>query len=298
MAFFTYKSQIVLDFYISNLEISSPQMMVYVVCSNETKKRSETFINRWRSQNLSMVEPILLPNNYSDIEHIPNVSSLINYNQFYENYDTYPTYEDWHVHFLLISKFLNAIQHFLFETQANYIARITDDVFINFPALPEFFIELDTLKAQRDRHILVQAHCLDYFTILQGGSGFVLSREAAKVLYDTRDEFIRSVNIFEDWVLSYHIFKIHPDIAKTRSSRFIGHGFRFLHIPYQNHDYCPRYLVNSTCGRSFSPIKKVVFFHQIKNKIPINFWEESLRLLPYDLMWYEKGDWIQLCFMR
>jgi len=292
------RSVIVIDFFLSNLQIPSSKFMVYVICSKETKHRSDRFINRWRSQNFSFSDPVFLPNDISDISHISNVTSLIDFDNYLVDYNTYPVNAYPRMHLLLIIKYLNAIKHFLEKTQAEYIIRITDDVYINFHALPEFLIELDEIIAGRERNILILGNCIDYFQILQGGSGFLLSREAAKVMYNTYHEFLHTVNKPEDWVLSYHFLKINPDITKTRSPRFIGHGFKYMSIPYRNHGKCPSVLKNKSCGRGFYPIKKVVFFHQIKHLVSINFWEEKLKLFPSDLMWYEKNSFTYLCYLK
>jgi len=198
-----------------------------------------------------LFELVFLPNNISDIDHISNVTSLSDFEQFFDEYSTYPIYSHSKMHLLLIMKYLNALRHFLEKTQGNYIIRMTDDVYINFHALPEFLIELDTIKAQRDRNILVFGHCIDHHNIVQGGSGYLLSREATKTMYNTYHEYIRSVYDPEDWVLSYQFFKIHPDMTKIRSPRFIGHGFRYIETHYQNHGICPDILKNISCGRGF-----------------------------------------------
>lgn len=280
--------------------VNSSSYSTYVICSTDTKDRSLSFLNRWRRESPIDKEPVFLPNDVEDIDHLPNASFVIQSSHIYDEFRTYPELNFLKFNIVLIIKFLSALEHFLYKTDNKYMIRMTDDVYINFPVLLEFFEEVDMLRNKNDRGILIIGNCLKNFEIIQGGSGFLLSREAAFVVYKTYTDLIRTVNYYEDWIETYQFMKIIPEIKNLDSPRFMGHGFLHhqLLLVLRGSNYfveCPVIPNYTNCGESFFPVKKTVYFHQIAKYMTHEYWDNFIINVPDNLLWYQYQGFSLIC---
>jgi hypothetical protein len=93
---------------------------------------------------------------------------------------------------ILCSKFIVAIELFL-KTSASWILRICDDTLVNPRTFRDFYDELNSIGDPLTSRI-IQGNVIDRadlsYVYLQGGSGFVFSRCAARELYLQQHRFL------------------------------------------------------------------------------------------------------------
>jgi hypothetical protein len=169
------------------------------------------------------------------------------------------------------SKFFFALRFFLQNTSAQWIYRATDDTIINFANLGPFMRWLER-RTNPLQDTAVVGHCVDLkrFSFLQGGSGILFSRVAARKLVGYRDWFMAGLNRPEDVYLARLLAHTGMSLQEATCPYFIGHDI------YPDHrtmlwnnclnllPRCPRLesIWIRHCRRFVRPVADLVFWHQ------------------------------------
>lgn len=205
----------------------------------------------------------------------------------------------------LLEKTICIIEDFLFNSTAEWIFRPTDDVYlspINFPDK----INEQLSKYDPKHEFLILGDCQKNskgMPSIHGGSGVIISRYAAEVIYKTRNDLLRmGYNEWED--------EIFPQYAMKATKKFVcsldniaGHSFpkeqlEFLQNKSSNKLPKCNLLSNDTGWTpKIQPLNDLAIFHQYWSRSK-SMLKEMHQVVTYSsprVMWYHTGNEITLC---
>jgi hypothetical protein len=129
-----------------------------------------------------------------------------------------------------------SLDFFLRERDQPWFYRGTDDTIFNFRRLPSFISELEKeYDPLTDR--IVRGDCVIYKKspiYLQGGSGFLCSRAAARLIASYLDLFLEMWTMAEDTTFGPFLDVIGIGVRNSCSGAFMGHGAATLSIRTKN----------------------------------------------------------------
>jgi hypothetical protein len=196
----------------------------------------------------------------------------------------------------LAMKFWFCMRFFLEDPQVRWLYRGNDDTLLNFRVIGDYFLQLersyDPLK-----DIVVLGNCVrhDEWLYPQGGSGYLLSRAAVRLIEPLRDLYVEKWPGPEDMNMGPFWASLNISMTSVASSAFMGHTFsnevllKIREKKWSEFPTCPRLdlLPPEPCGRFLEPLNNLVFFHQYDGQWP---WPmENARAMfgaPPDLYWY------------
>jgi len=233
---------------------------------------------------------------------LPNMTVLPLDSTSVGTFFTYPLVKTKIGNIDLTIKFLTVLRYFIEETDDDYVIRATDDVFINFEKLPLLLHEIRKQGDPRTTPIIV-GQCMHVRgrTLLQGGSGYLISRKAAEILLLEGDQLVASVDIYEDWVIYSFFQRVVRNPIDTFSPRFLGHGFSktdwelLLKKNFSMFPPCPRKFWSVGCKEILYPLSDTVFFHQFGYEPGYDKWMSAIKDVPPNLMWYQSWYYSRLC---
>jgi len=281
-----------------------PRVLFALMTHRSSIQRAITFHETYASiiKNSHLYEgPIYLS---APPEMLPNQDVLPLNKETINTFFTYPLVRTKIGNIDLTIKFISLLKYFLQNTSAAYVLRATDDVYINFDEFPQFLNEVLTKGDPYTTPIII-GHCMHVRgrTLLQGGSGFLISRKAAELIMLESDQLVASIDMFEDWVIYSTIQRIIKNTSETYSPRFIGHGFskrdwQLLESQqYEEFPLCPKKFWTVSCQSMLYPLSKVVFFHQFGYEPGPERWINATKKVPQNLMWYQSWYYSRLCRM-
>jgi hypothetical protein len=175
-------------------------------------------------------------------------------------------------HYDLAVKFFFALNFFLQNSTARWFFRGTDDTFINFEALPEYFQGLEQ-QFKPETEFVFRANCVtNGYQFPQGGSGYLLSRAAARMVEPHCETFMSELRVSEDMSFRAFLAKFGVSMFNVTDEAFSGHHFddndnqRLKDRQYHLLDPCPDVgkLARDDCSPFLSPVRQIVFYHEIE----------------------------------
>jgi hypothetical protein len=166
------------------------------------------------------------------------------------------------------------VNYTLEHTNARWMARVTDDVIINFAKLGQLINRLE-LRHDPLKEFVLKAQCVDFHErrwwgpYPQGGSGFVLSRFACEISKSHQIPMLRALTSWEDTSIGFYMAQMNVPFMIMAGNNFIGHtpdGYQWgvlsklgtmplcSSIPLAK-------LGTNHCGRFLTPLNEVVFVH-------------------------------------
>ena len=304
------------SYYLTDKEISDPnQKLLIGVVTVPNSKRFADFINlnRFRYLNdhfisgtiFSRLNSTKYPNfiNLDDTIDLRNyLSTLPLIKKSWNDRDLF--WVNMQMQFDLIFKLISFLRYFINNSTANWLVRYCDDVFLNRHMIPDLLRYLNS-KYDPTQDFYVGGACIDYIKepILQGGSGYIISKYAAKLILSNAMDFLRDISYYEDWEFSRLLPKIGFPVCNGTNPFFIGHsakpfskwmsklGFTSL-FPK-----CPANLPKlDSCQRVMPRMRDIVFFHDQHQVFSIRDIYHFLNYIPDNLYWYQNGESASLCF--
>jgi hypothetical protein len=208
------------------------------------------------------------------------------------------------------SKFFFALLFFLQNTSAHWVYRATDDTIVNFANLGPFMRWLGR-RTDPLRNTAVVGHCIDVkrFSYLQGGSGILLSRAAARRLVWHREWFMATLAQPEDVYFAKLLARTGISLANTTCPYFIGHDIyvhhrnmfwnRTLHLLPR----CPdrKSIWVRRCRSFVAPLADLVFWHQEGRNRTLGqtiMFAKWVMAQPRNIQWWMNWGRPHLCFER
>jgi hypothetical protein len=169
----------------------------------------------------------------------------------------------------LAVKFFFALSYFLNNSTARWFFRGTDDTYINFNALLAYFQQLEK-KFNPEIEFVFRANCVGSDEYPQGGSGYLLSRAAARILEPHCQTFLSGIRHAEDVDLQTFLPKFGITMFNITDEAFNGHGFsnddikRLKNRQYHLLPQCSRVddITTDGCRPFLSPVRQIVFYHE------------------------------------
>ena len=195
-----------------------------------------------------------------------------------------------------------SLEYFVKNTTFDWVALITDDVYVNLNNLKEFFDDLKTYGDPRTVP-MVFGHCIDVrWVYLQGGSGYIVSRRAAELFVRFGKEHINARFEYDDIYFSRLLFKVGLNIYETSSDRIIGHDFlgvgtsSVVNKHWNNFPNCPNHLDWEFCKVGPFKLNKLAIIHQKIHNEAIGLGQViEKNEVPDNIYWYQKGLFNYLC---
>jgi hypothetical protein len=125
-----------------------------------------------------------------------------------------------------------ALSFFLNERSIPWFFRGTDDTIINFRRMPSFLAELES-EYDPYNDAVVRGDCVVYKDspiYLQGGSGYLCSRAAARLIADNLNMFLSMWIMAEDTTFGPFLDAL-GIVRKSCSGAFMGHGPNVMSVP-------------------------------------------------------------------
>jgi hypothetical protein len=197
------------------------------------------------------------------------------------------------------AKFFFAIRYFLESTDARWFFRGIDDTFINFMALPGYVERLEERFDPR-RDFVFRGNCVtEAFEFPQGGSGYVISRAAARVMAPHGRRFLRDMHRADDLNFRFFLAQFGVNMTDITDEAFCGHYFgdeniqRMRKREYSSFDLCPTVatIKRNECRPFVSPVRDIVFYHEWNGRENETI-ENSKHLFSSDpvLQWWMPSD--------
>ena len=202
-----------------------------------------------------------------------------------EMFRTIPSENYSHLEKKRIFDYFELIKFFVINSTDALLFRAQDDIFFNLNALIPLKKRLSSISnPYRDPFVFGQFFpCLN---VIQGGSGYLISRQAANFVLSDTFEVIRTItgDIYDDWLESFQLIKVTQNIAGIHSHLFFGHYFM--------DDDRKRLLTGNfsslkKCRRRNHYLRDIFFFHEIfisKEFSKINIFEVTKKI-PSFLGW-------------
>jgi hypothetical protein len=170
----------------------------------------------------------------------------------------------------LTAKFFFSLAFFLEHSRSRWFFRGTDDTVINFDYLPVYLSKLEH-SFDTEKDFVFRGNCVTAgIRWPQGGSGYLLSRAAARQIQPYGPCFMRAMTIPEDMTFGRFLPFLGKELFDTTDEAFVGHYFGGETIQLvQNRRYgllplCPdpQKFQRVGCRPYVSPVRHIVFYHE------------------------------------
>ena len=207
----------------------------------------------------------------------------------------------------LLTKTIIMIDYFLNKTDADWLFRPTDDVFINDIDWPSnIFNVLEKYEyPQSNPYIIGECRMEGKDPLVSGGSGQVISRKAAKMLYESRYELLRNrENKWEDWHVVQHAKKF--GVNNNFMPFMMGHSFPredyelMMNNEYDKIEKCSkRYKIEDDigCVKGLQEFHKTIVMHQYwsRSESMIEQMRKIIKNAPPNIKWYHVANGTMVC---
>jgi hypothetical protein len=216
------------------------------------------------------------------------------------------------LHLDLAGKDVAFAHHCWTESKADWCIRVTDDVFMNRRALPKFLAWLQGIPHPRSEPYAF-GNCLDVMPsrwkfgwYLQGGTGYLFSRYAAKLFVESADDWIMTLLEGEDYQIVRALVKMGLKPEVCNSGFFSGHfmrqarWMRWNWASRRSFGQCPREneLPFGVCRHQIVPYRDVLFHHSLGQFMSQRNWADWLASVPENAMIYYRGIGLRICQNR
>jgi hypothetical protein len=201
-----------------------------------------------------------------------------------------------------------SLNFFLSDRTQPWFYRGTDDTIFNFRRLPSFISELEEIYDPQTEFV-VRGDCVVYNNgpvYLQGGSGFLCSRAAAKLIVKNLDRFLEMWTMAEDTTFGRFLDEIGIGVRNSCSGAFMGHGPISLTVrtnsnPTRFMKTCPpQNLSRIPIPRHLDKMKDLLVYHKKDNvgrSLVITFRKAATLFDAHEsVRWYTDDNfWPKVC---
>lgn len=204
----------------------------------------------------------------------------------------------------LLVKFLFAMRFFLYETNAAWLWRGTDDTVVDANNFKKMRLEIQHFH----NTTVFLGHCIDSTAVgsfLQGGSGILMSRKAVKRMEEFIPMKMGKSLIPDDLVIADVMKSLDVSWASASSPYFSGHEIQDLeesgmkvcpHLPDLNNNVMMPY---NHCKQTLPSARDIVFYHEqlhVDNDhlTILEHWN-IVRQMPPEIRTYMEQGSIHLC---
>lgn len=306
------------SYYMTDKEINDPnhKLLVGIMTTPNSKKFDSTInISGILDSNDSFLGGIIMSNLNSS--RFPNLVDIKYPTEITDYLKTVPLAKKlWNerdlmwikvsMQFDLGIKLIGFLQYFILNSTANWLVRYCDDAFINRFMIPDLLRYLNS-RFNPIQDFYVGGACLDYIKepILQGGSGFIISKYAAKKILSNSMDWLRDMSYYEDWEFSRLLPKMGFPVCNGTNPFFIGHSAKpfvkwLSKVGLTNlFPKCPEKLPElDFCQRVMPKMRNTAFFHDQHKVFSLFDMFNFLNYIPDNLYWYQNGESASLCLKK
>jgi hypothetical protein len=283
---------------------SYPKLAFVIITSHFSEKRVRPLMQMWGNsvrRHRAISNFVFLSIESPAMKDLPSITVPAAYRGLYPKLRHH---KPGHVSVQLVMKDAYVMEYCVKNTSADWCFRLMDDLYINEPGLDGFVEYLMALPDPRTT-IMVLGNCMDTPSVkfyLQGGSGYAFSRRAAELMVERKDQWITSVQEWEDFHLTHFLTGVGLTSQMIDSVYFTGHFIRWAwwgRFRWNNPiDYpdCPAVLRREAqCNHQMFPYHKMVFIHALKDYMKQQNWREWFTKMPRDAVVYYIGTGIRIC---
>jgi hypothetical protein len=163
-----------------------------------------------------------------------------------------------------------AAKYFYEETDFEWFLSATDDIYIDLARLPQIYDYLSQYDTNKD--IVFKGHVIYYDKAwyLQGGSGYIYSRKAAKIFIDIGIDFIKTITYNDDLFFGNFTKIYNITLSDMATSLMHGHVIwvRIFSMSFfKKLPKCPAVPpLADIYGKEFFKIQDLVIFHTMYTK--------------------------------
>jgi len=277
--------------------------MAFIAITIQDSNRANTMFELWGNE-YQKWQPspeqrvFLVSSNGSPNNSLPCLSLPSNYQKMRDSLFV----GEYGPHFDRCIKRVYSVDYFVHNTTADFLALITDDVYVDLENLKEFINDMYSYGDPKTEP-MVFGHCIDVeWVYLQGGSGYILSRRAAELMIRYGYEHMNALFEYDDIYFTRWFMKLGISMYETSSDRVIGHDFLGSNVhQIISHDWgrfptCPETLDSVYCKVGPFRINRLAIFHQKSHQSAIDFGRAvGKRDIPNNIYWYQKGLFNYLC---
>lgn len=260
--------QISLSFQIKTIK-KKPNIL-FSIFTETNSDRIPTLMDIYGKQMLKLGYSLFFVNYEGD--YVPKSSKIIIPNRLKEYLERDRNISKrWSVRgFEIANRFFYFLHYFDSHKEYDWIYRGTDDAFINYKLIPNLQDELTNFSINSP---VILGNCLKIsetssFSIIQGGSGWIMNRAAVNVFLKEEENHLRNFAHADDFEVLSLIQKCNLSLKDVSSNRFIGR------YPIYNQSLslaegiipkiqkCPKELPDQCgCAKLLFPIKDLIFLH-------------------------------------
>lgn len=194
-------------------------------------------------------------------------------------------------------KRLTMAEYFLKNTTADFYINPTDDVFVDSSRINELASILgEKYNTNEDDVVLGNCviNCARRKSILQGGSGYIMSRKTAQKFVDFAEKWLIKTEVWDDYEFN-DFLSYNNQSPKTSACPYMA-GLGFDGLDNKNFDFdslpvCPEYH-HKKCGTGVLRIEEIYIIHANLKKIypSLRVWTNFLRMLndtKHHYAWYD-----------
>jgi hypothetical protein len=170
----------------------------------------------------------------------------------------------------LLAKFFFSIGFFLENSTSRWFFRGIDDTVVNFGRLPVYLSQLEH-RFDPEKDFVFKAQCVPCYPYFpQGGSGYLLSRAAARIMWPYGEYFMRTMVKPEDIAFGKFVGYFGQKMFDTTDEAFSGHYFGDENVAivekglYGSLPRCPDPggFKKVGCRPYVAPVRDIVFYHE------------------------------------
>lgn len=208
----------------------------------------------------------------------------------------------------LLKKFIVSLEYFVHETNADWMIRPTDDVYLNPRNWPGNLLQkLENFSDPANKpYFLGDCRITDGHKRVHGGSGPVISRAAAKLILQGQNElFLKPATKWEDFILPEFVEK-NLGLKEYCMPGISGYEFpkplydQIMLGNYSKIPLCEDVYEESEdvgCSKGMQSLKDIVIWHQYWSRTDplIKNMHYIISIIPSHIMWYRVKEGIKLC---
>ncbi|EAX84706.1 hypothetical protein TVAG_448600 [Trichomonas vaginalis G3] len=206
----------------------------------------------------------------------------------------------------LLKKFIATLEYFVEKTDANWMMRPTDDVFINPRDWPNSLINTlaDFPNPDLIPYLLGDCRMEGTHQLVSGGSGQIVSRAAAKLFIKNKEMlFTEPATKWEDYIIT-KMAEEKLNLKKFSFPRISGYSFpksQYDAIIQDNFSVIPECNYNDQedvgCTKGMQKLNDLIIWHQYWSRSDpmISEMYQIINKIPNNVVWYHVKDGIKIC---